>query len=107
MATKFTFPKNPRVGDRIEILSTSETKLPINIVGNSEAGKNLILIFPDQTFNGVSDGETVISTITEKNIAYVFKCISAKDSHTWLMEGTCLLSKIKALEARVAALEAR
>ena len=107
MATKFTFPKSPRVGDRIEILSISEIKLPINIVGNSEAGKNLVLIFPEQTYSGVSDGETIIATITEKNIAYVFKCVSAKETHTWVMEGTCLFPKLKELETRLATLEAQ
>jgi hypothetical protein len=82
MATNFTFPKSPKVGDRIEIVSISETKLPINIVGNSEAGKDLTLIFPDETKTGEADGETVIATITEKNIVYTFKCVTAQDIHT-------------------------
>ena len=106
MATKFTFPKSPQIGDRIEIVSISENKLPINLVGNSEAGKNLILVFPDQTFSGVSDGTTPIAIISEKNTVYTFKCVTAKDVHTWLLEGTCLNSKIKALENRISALEA-
>ena len=100
MATKFTFPKAPQIGDRIEIVSISENKLPINLVGNSEAGKNLVLIFPDQTFSGISDG------ISEKNTVYTFKCVTAKEVHTWLLEGTCLNPKIKSLENRLSALEA-
>ena len=105
MATKFTFPKSPQIGDRIEIVSISENKLPINLVGNSEAGKNLALIFPDQTYSGTADGETVIATITEKNTVYTFKCVTAKEVHTWLLEGTCLYSKIKHLESRINAIE--
>ena len=105
MATKFTFPKSPQIGDRIEIVSISENKLPINLVGNSEAGKNLVLVFPDQTFSGASDGTTPIATITEKNTVYTFKCVTAKDAHTWLLEGTCLNSKIKLLENRIDAIE--
>lgn len=105
MATKFTFPKSPQIGDRIEIVSISENKLPINLVGNSEAGKNLALIFPDQTYSGTADGETVIATITEKNTVYTFKCVTAKEVHTWLLEGTCLYSKIKYLESRISAIE--
>ena len=105
MATNFTFPKSPQVGDRIEIVSISETKLPINLVGNSEAGKNLVLVFPDQTYSGTADGETVIATITEKNTVYTFKCVTAKLVHTWLLEGTCLYSKISNLEKRVSAIE--
>ena len=70
MATKFTFPKSPQIGDRIEIVSISENKLPINLVGNSEAGKNLSLIFPDQTYSGTADGETIIATITETRIPF-------------------------------------
>lgn len=105
MATMFTFPKNPKIGDRIEIVSISESKLPINIVGNSEAGKNLALVFPDQTYSGVADGTTVITSINEKNIVYTFKCVTAQDIHTWLLEDTVLYSKLQALEARIAALE--
>ena len=105
MATKFTFPKSPQIGDRIEIVSISENKLPINLVGNSEAGKNLVLVFPDQTFSGASDGTTPIATITEKNTVYTFKCVTAKHVHTWLLEGTCLNSKIKLLENRIDAIE--
>ena len=105
MATKFTFPKSPQIGDRIEIVSISQSKLPINLVGNSEAGKNLVLVFPDQTYSGTADGTTSIATITEKNTVYTFKCVTAKDAHTWLLEGTCLYSKIQALEARLSAIE--
>lgn len=105
MATKFTFPKSPKIGDRIEIVSISENKLPINLVGNSEAEKNLVLIFPDQTFSGEADGTTTIATIYEKNTVFTFKCVTAKDVHTWLLEGTCLYSKIKNLEDRIAAIE--
>ena len=47
MATKFTFPRYPKIGDRIEIVSISQEKLPINLVGNPEAKKSLTLIFPD------------------------------------------------------------
>ena len=97
MATKFTFPKAPQIGDRIEIVSISENKLP--------AGKNLVLVFPDQTFSGASDGTTPIATITEKNTVYTFKCVTAKDVHTWLLEGTCLNPKIKLLENRIEAIE--
>jgi hypothetical protein len=106
MATKFTFPKSPKVGDRIEIVSISEDKLPINIVGNSEAGKNLKLIFPNEINTDVADGETVIATITKDNIIYTFKCVTAQEIHTWLLEGTCLYPDIVALKARVDALEA-
>ena len=106
MATKFTFPKSPQIGDRIEIVSISENKLLINLVGNSEAGKNLVLVFPDQTFSGTSDGVTPIATISEKNTVYTFKCVTAKDVHTWLLEGTCLNPKIKSLENQLSALEA-
>ena len=105
MATKFTFPKLPQIGDRIEIVSISENKLPINLVGNSEAGKNLALIFPDQTYSGTADGMTAIATITEKNTVYTFKCVTAKEVHTWLLEGTCLYSKVKHLESRINAIE--
>ena len=102
---KFTFPKSPKVGDRIEIVSISDTKLPINIVGNSEAGKNLALVFPDQTYTGVSDGSTIIASINEKNIIYTFKCVTAQNTHTWLLEDTVLYAKLQALEVRIAALE--
>lgn len=105
MATNFTFPKSPKIGDRIEIVSISENKLPINLVGNSEAGKNLVLVFPDQTYSGAADGMTVIATITEKNIVYTFKCVRAELVHTWLLEGICLNSKINALDTRVTAAE--
>jgi hypothetical protein len=105
MATKFTFPKAPKVGDRIEIVSISESKLPINIVGNSEAGKDLTLIFPDDPKTGEADGETVIATITEANIVYTFKCVAAQTVHIWLLEGTCLYPEIAALKARLDAIE--
>jgi hypothetical protein len=105
MATKFVFPKSPKVGDRIEIVSISESKLPINIVGNSEAGKNLVLIFPNETKSGAANGETTIATITEKNIVYTFKCITAQEVHTWLLEGTCLYSEIRAIKNRLTAIE--
>ena len=105
MATKFTFPKAPRVGDRIEILSISDSKLPIEIVGNSEAGKTLVLVFPDQTYSGNADGVTPVISITEKNTVYTFKCVTAKSAHTWVLEGTCLYSKIKELENRISELE--
>lgn len=105
MATKFTFPKAPRVGDRIEIVSISENKLPINLVGNSEAGKNLTLIFADQIYTGAADGSTTIATISEKNTVYVFKCVATQSVHTWLLEGTCLNSKIKSLENRISEIE--
>jgi translation elongation factor EF-1alpha len=105
MATKFVFPKAPKVGDRIEIVSISESKLPINIVGNSEAGKNLKLIFPDETKTDVADGEAIIATINENNTVYTFKCVTAQDIHTWLLEGTCLYPEIVAIKARVDALE--
>jgi hypothetical protein len=39
MATKFVFPKSPKVGDRIEIVSISESKLPINIERRDEKGE--------------------------------------------------------------------
>jgi hypothetical protein len=101
MATKFTFPKAPKVGDRIEIVSISEGKF----VGNSEAGKNLKLIFPGETKSGEANGETIIATITEKNTVYIFKCVTAQEVHTWLLEGMCLYPEIVALKARVEALE--
>lgn len=107
MATTFTFPKNPKIGDRIEIVSISETKLPINIVGNSEAEKNLVLVFPDQTYSGEADGSTTIASINEKNVVYTFKCVTAQEVHTWLLEDTVLYSKLQSLEARIAALEAQ
>jgi hypothetical protein len=112
MATKFTFPKAPKVGDRIEIVSISEGKLPINIVGNSEAGKDLNLIFPGETFSGESDGETIITSIVKSNVVFTFKCVTAQNSHTWLLEGTCLYpviadhaSEIVAIKARLDAIE--
>lgn len=105
MATKFTFPRNPKIGDRIEIVSTSNEKLPINLVGNAEAGKNLVLIFPNQTYSNVADGETVIATITAPNIIYGFRCVSIASTHVWLLEGTCLYSQIQALAQRISTVE--
>jgi hypothetical protein len=105
MATKFVFPKSPKVGDRIEIVSISESKLPINIVGNSEAGKDLVLIFPGETFSGEADGETIIATITNANTVYTFKCVTAQNVHTWLLEGTCLYPEIVAIKERLSAIE--
>ena len=105
MATKFTFPRNPNIGDRIEIVSTSNEKLPINLVGNAEAGKNLVLIFPEQTYSNVADGETVIATITAQNIIYGFRCVSIASTHVWLLEGTCLYSQIQALAQRISTVE--
>lgn len=105
MATKFTFPKAPRVGDRLEIVSISEEKMPINLVGNSEAGKDLTLIFPDQTYTGPANGETIITALKDKNTIYSFKCVSTKDAHTWLVEGTVLYDQIRSLSQRVEALE--
>ena len=105
MATKFTFPRSPKVGDRIEIVSISENKLPINIVGNSEAVKDLTLVFPDQTYSGIADGNTIIASITEHNTVFSFKCVTAQDSHTWLLEGTCLYPKIEDLNQRIAVIE--
>jgi hypothetical protein len=105
MATKFVFPKAPKVGDRIEIVSISESKLPINIVGNSEAGKDLALIFPDETFSGEADGETAIAAITNVNTVYTFKCVTAQDIHTWLLEGTCLYPLIAVIKARLDVVE--
>lgn len=105
MATNFIFPRNPKIGDRIEIVSISQDKLPINLVGNAEANKPLSLVFPDQTYTGNADGLTVIATITDKNIVYGFRCVSVSSAHVWLMEDTALKSMISALESRVAALE--
>jgi hypothetical protein len=105
MATKFVFPKSPKVGDRIEIVSISESKLPINIVGNSEAGKDLVLSFPQETFSGEANGERVIATISKNNIVYTFKCVTAQEVHTWLLEGTCLYPEIAAVKNRLDAIE--
>lgn len=106
MATTFTFPKAPRVGDRIEIVSISETRLPINIVANSEASKTLELVFPDITYSGTSSSGTIAS-ITEKNTVYTFKCVSAQEKHTWVLEGTCLYAKVSALETQLSELSQR
>ena len=65
------------------------------------------MVFPDQTYSGVSDGATAIATITEKNTVYTFKCVTAKDVHTWLLEGTNLYPKIRALETALSALDSR
>lgn len=66
MATKFTFPRHPKIGDRIEIVSISQEKLPINLVGNPESEKSLTLFFSDQIYSAKSDGENIVATITEK-----------------------------------------
>jgi hypothetical protein len=105
MATKFTFPKNAQVGDRIEIIATSEAKLPIEIVGNSEAGKDLKLIFGDKEYTRAADGETVLTSITKKNIVYTFKCVSADTSHVWVLEATSLYPEIAAIKERLDDLE--
>ena len=107
MATKFTFPRHPKIGDRIEIVSISQEKLPINLVGNPESEKSLMLVFPDQIYSANSDGETIVSTITEQNVVYGFRCVSTKDSHVWLMEDTALNAKIKNLENKLLVLEAK
>jgi len=107
MATKFTFPRQAKIGDRIEIVSISQEKLPINLVGNSEAEKTLTLIFSDESYTANADGETIVATITEQNVVYGFRCISTKDSHVWLMEDTALKSKISKLSDRIAELEKR
>lgn len=86
MSIKFTFPKNPRVGDRVEILSTSDTKLPVQLVGNSESEKDISLIFPNEIKEGVADGKTIIASIEDKNVIYTFRCISVISSHVWLLE---------------------
>ena len=106
MATTFTFPKAPRVGDRIEIISISETKLPIDIVANSESGKTLELVYPDMTYSGTASSGT-ITGITEKNTVYTFKCVSAQEKHTWVLEGTCLYSKVLSLQTQLAELSQR
>ena len=105
MATKFTFPRHPKIGDRIEIVSISQEKLPINLVGNPESEKSLTLVFPDQIYSANSDGETIVATITEQNVVYGFRCVSTKDSHVWLMEDTALNAKISKLSDRITELE--
>lgn len=107
MATKFTFPRYPKIGDRIEIVSISQEKLPINLVGNPEAKKSLTLIFSDQTYSANADGETIVATITEQNVVYGFRCVSTKDFHVWLMEDTALNAKISKLSDRITELETR
>ncbi len=107
MATKFTFPRHPKIGDRIEIVSISQEKLPINLVGNPESEKSLTLVFPDQIYSANSDGETIVATITEQNVVYGFRCVSTKDSHVWLMEDTALNAKISELSDRITELEKR
>jgi hypothetical protein len=54
----------------------------------------------------VADSETVIATITEINTVYTFKCVTAQEIHTWLFEGTCLYSEIRAIKNRLDAIEA-
>jgi hypothetical protein len=74
-------------------------------VGNSEAGKDLKLIFPNEIKTDVADGETIITSITENNTIYTFKCVTAQEVHTWLLEGTCLYSEIVAIKNRLEAIE--
>lgn len=106
MATIFTFPKTPRVGDRVEILSISNEKMPINIVANPEAEKPLELIYPDNVYSSELGGTTAVVQITDVNVLYGFRCVSTKDKHVWLLENDVLLKKkIAQLEARVSALE--
>lgn len=106
MATIFTFPKSPRVGDRIEIVSTSTDKMPINIVANAESDKPLELIYPDVVYSGNPDGAIAVKTIEEANVLYSFRCISTREKHVWLLENDAeIRKKIAALEARIAALE--
>ena len=106
MATTFTFPKAPRVGDRIEISSISESKLPIDIVANSGTDKTLELVFPDITYSGNASGGKIMS-ISEKNTVFTFKCVAAQNKHTWILEGTYLYSKLAALEEQLSALSQR
>lgn len=94
MSIKFTFPKNPRVGDRVEVLCTSDTKLPVQLVGNPESGKNITLIFPNEIKEGIADGETPIASIEDKNIIYTFRCISVFSLHVWLLEVNHLSKEI-------------
>ncbi len=88
MATKFTFPLDPRVGDRVEFVTISTEKLPVNIVGNAEAGKNLTIIMPDQSHTGDADGTTVILSLNALNSVFTFKCVSTETAHVWVLEGT-------------------
>lgn len=78
MATKFTFPRYPKIGDRIEIVSISQEKLPINLVGDPEAKKSLTLIFPDQTYTSIDQ----LSVI--KNCHYCFGNILINASAVFL-----------------------
>lgn len=106
MATIFTFPKSPRVGDRIEIVSTSTDKMPINIVANAESDKPLELIYPNAVHSGNPDGITTVTTIEEANILYSFRCVSTKEKHVWLLENDAeIRKKIAELEARITVLE--
>lgn len=104
MSIKFTFPKNPRVGDRVEILSTSDNKIPIELVGNLEAGKDISLIFPDGIKSGASDGTTIIASLQDKNILYTFRCISIEVAHIWLLETGPLSNEILQTKSEVAIL---
>lgn len=106
MATIFTFPKSPRVGDRIEIVSTSTDKMPINIVANAESDKPLELIYPDVVYSGNPDGAIAVKTIEEANVLYSFRCISTREKHVWLLENDAeIRKKIADLESRITALE--
>lgn len=104
MSTKFTFPKDPKIGDMLEIVSISSAKMPIEIFANSDAEKSLRLIFPNEEYTGTPGGTSVFQ-ITDVNITYNFKCVSVKNEHIWLLENTSLYNYIKRLEARVATLE--
>lgn len=106
MSTRFTFPKEPKIGDRLEIVSISDAKLPIEIFANPEAEKPLKLIFPDIEYTATAGGNKA-TEIATSNITYCFKCVSVADYHTWLLEDTALYDSIKALEARLTAIEAR
>lgn len=94
MATTFTFPKNPKVGDRIEFIGISNDKLPIQIVGNAEAGKSLRIIMPDQAYTGTADGSTVILSLNYLNADFTFKCVSTASEHVWVLEGSGIYALI-------------
>ena len=95
MATTFTFPRNPKVGDRIEFVGISEEKLPIQIVGNAEAGKNLKIIMPDQVYTSASDGVSVVLSLNYLNAVFTFKCVSTGSEHVWVLEGSGIYALLK------------
>lgn len=68
----FTFPKASRVGDRVEILSISNEKMPINIVANPEAEKPLELIYPDNVYSGEQGGTIAVVQITDVNVLFIY-----------------------------------